>query len=143
MAFAFMLQGITVIILFWTHELWLFYVFTILFGIGFGGEAGGFPILNRRYYGHAPTGSALGAQFLGAGLGMALGGWIGGIIYDATGSYDIALILSVAASLGGMLSIALLESPNKLLIPDWEETEEIELTPSISNDAEKAKYSHP
>ena len=98
---AFLLQGATVIMLFWTHDLWLFYLFAVLFGIGFGGESGGFPILNRRYYGYAPTGSALGAQMLGAGLGMALGGWIGGVIFDIMGNYNVALMVSVAASLGG------------------------------------------
>ncbi len=50
----------------------------VAFGIGYSGEAGGFPILNRRYYGYAPVGSAHGMQMLGAGLGMVLGGWIGG-----------------------------------------------------------------
>ena len=120
MAAAFLLQGVTVIMLFWTHDLWLFYVFALLFGIGFGGESGGFPILNRRYYGHAPMGSVFGAQLLGAGLGMALGGWIGGVTFDITNSYDVALIISIAASLGGMVSIILLEPTTKLLIPDWD-----------------------
>ena len=101
MAAAFLLQGVTVIMLFWTHDLWLFYVFALLFGIGFGGESGGFPILNRRYYGHAPMGSVFGAQLLGAGLGMALGGWIGGVTFDITNSYDVALIISIAAQPGG------------------------------------------
>ena len=72
---------------------------------------------------------------------MALGGWIGGIIFDTTGSYNIALILSVAASLGGMLSIALLESPNKLLIPDWEKVGERKLTFPVSSDS--VKPGHP
>ena len=120
MAIFFFLQGVTVIMLFWTHEQWMFYLFALVFGIGYGGESGGFPILNRRYYGHAPQGSPYGFQMLGAGLGMALGGWIGGVIFDATGGYDLALTISVIASLVGMASIMLLESPEKLLIPDWE-----------------------
>ena len=57
---------------------------------------------------------------LGAGLGMALGGWIGGVVYDLMGSYDVALMISVAASLGGMVNIWLLNSTRQLLIPDWE-----------------------
>ena len=76
--------------------------------------------MNRRYYGHAPQGSTYGFQMLGAGLGRALGGWIGGVIFDATGGYDLALTISVISSLVGMASIMLLESPEKLLIPDWE-----------------------
>ena len=38
MALAYLIQGITVALLFWTHEVWQFYLFAVLFGIGFGGE---------------------------------------------------------------------------------------------------------
>ena len=57
---------------------------------------------------------------LGAGLGMALGGWIGGIVFDLTGGYGLALLISIAASLAGAVSILLLERTDRLLIPDWE-----------------------
>ena len=120
MAVFFFLQGITVIMLFWTQDLWAFYIFAVVFGIGYGGETGGFPILNRRYFGHAPQGSPHGFQMFGAGLGMGLGGWIGGVIFDLTGGYTIALWISVAASIIGMFSIIILEPTGKLLIPDWE-----------------------
>ena len=119
MAIFFFMQGITVIMLYWTHDQWMFYVFAVVFGIGYGGESGAFPILNRIYYGHAPQGSPYGFQMLGAGLGMALGGWIGGAIFDITQGYGIALAISVAASLVGMVSIMFLENTDKLLIPDW------------------------
>lgn len=120
MATAYVLQALPVIMLFWTHDLWLFYVFAATFGVGYGGESGGFPILNRRYFGHAPIGSAHGSQMLGAGLGMALGGWIGGPIFDMTGSYHIALMISIGASLFGMVGILMLEPTKRLLIPDWD-----------------------
>lgn len=119
MALMYVAQALPVLMLFWTHDVWSFYLFAVIFGIGYGGEAGGFPILNRTYYGHAPVGSAFGVQMLGASLGMALGGWLGGPIFDITGSYDIALWLSVAASMAGAVSILALESTRKLLIPDW------------------------
>ena len=129
MAIFFFLQGIPVIMLFWTHEQWTFYLFALVFGIGYGGETGAFPILNNRYFGHAPQGSPYGFQMLGAGLGMALGGWIGGVIFDATGGYNLALIISISASLAGMVSIILLEPTDDLLIPDWE----METTTAVSN----------
>jgi len=135
MTVAYVLQGVPVVMLFWTHDAWLFYVFAAVFGIGYGGEAGGFPILNRRYYGQAPVGSAHGFQMLGAGLGMAVGGWVGGVIYDFWGSYDLALVISVVASLLGAVSIVLLERTDRLLIPNWEteylpEDDEPEPTPA-------------
>ena len=124
MAVAYVLQGVPVVMLFWTQDVWMFYVFAAVFGIGYGGEAGGFPILNRRYYGQAPVGSAHGFQMLGAGLGMAVGGWVGGPIYDWTGSYDWAIAISIAASLLGAVSILALERTDRLLIPDWERATE-------------------
>jgi MFS family permease len=131
MAVAYVAQGLPVIMLFWTHDVTMFYVFAIVFGIGYGGEAGGFPILNRKYYGLAPVGAAHGFQMLGAGLGMAVGGWVGGITFDLTGGYDIALVVSIVTSLGGAVSIMLLEPTHEPLIPDWEAT-----TPALDGQPE-------
>ena len=120
MFIAYVLQGVPVAMLFWSGGVWWFVLFAAIFRIGYGGEAGGFPILNRRYYGHAPVGSAHGFQMFGAGLGMALGGWIGGVVFDLTGGYGWALAISIAASLVGAVSILLLERTDRLLIPNWE-----------------------
>lgn len=120
MAIFFFLQGAAVIMLFWASDGWMFYLFAVVFGIGYGGESGGFPILNRKYYGHAPQGSPYGFQMLWAGLGMALGGWIGGVIFDITGGYGMALYISIIASFVGTISIAFLEPTDDLLIPEWD-----------------------
>ncbi|MBM3924621.1 MAG: MFS transporter [SAR202 cluster bacterium] len=120
MSACYFLQGVTVFILFWSHDPWTFYLFAVAFAVGYGGESGGFPILNRKYYGHAPMGSPYGFQMLGAGLGMALGGWVGGVIFDMTGGYEWALVISIAASVGGAISILLLERTDHMLIPEWE-----------------------
>ena len=132
MFIAYALQGVPVLMLFWSGGVWWFVLFAAIFGIGYGGEAGGFPILNRRYYGHAPVGSAHGFQMLGAGLGMALGGWIGGIVFDLTGGYGWALAISIAASLAGAASILLLERTDRRLIPDWETEHLAEGEPSAA-----------
>lgn len=124
MTLFFILQGAPVLLLFIPEMPGVFYIFAVTFGIGYGGETGGFPILNRKYFGHAPMGGAHGFQMLGAGIGMALGGWIGGPIFDIFGSYNWALIASIAASLGGAISIVVLEDTGHLLIPDWQKAEQ-------------------
>ena len=132
------LQGVTVIMLFWAQSAWEFYLFAVLFGIGFGGEMSAFLIANRQYYGMGPVRSIFGFQHLGSGFGMALGGLVGGVVYDfrnaeaATrylgfidvggGSYDLAWTISIFASLAGVVFILLLESSSRVLIPDWEES---------------------
>ncbi len=132
------LQGVTVIMLFWATSAWEFYLFAVLFGIGFGGEMSAFLIANRQYYGMGPVRSIFGFQHFGSGLGMAAGGLIGGVIYDfrtgeapmrllgfidlGGGSYDLAWAISIAASLAGVVFILLLESSSRVLIPDWEDS---------------------
>lgn len=122
MALAYFLQGITVVLLFWAHDPWQFYLFGALFGIGFGGEMSAFLVINRQYYGMGPVRSIFGFQHLGSGLGMGLGGLVGALIYDAFGSYNIAWGVSIAASLGGALCILFLQSTARMLIPDWEDS---------------------
>ena len=122
MALAFFVQGVTVVFLFWVHEPWQFYMFAALFGIGLGGEMSAFLVINRQYYGMGPVRTLYGFQHLGSGMGMALGGLIGSVIFDRTGSYDIAWAISIAASLSGVVCILLLEPTSRMLIPNWEES---------------------
>jgi len=120
MSLCFCLQGLPIVLLFWAHEAWHFYLFAALFGIGFGGEMSAFPIINRQYYGDAPTGTVYGWQMLGSGLGMASGSFLGGVLRDLTGAYTLALGCSFVLSMMGTLSILLLPSTAHHQIPAWE-----------------------
>lgn len=132
MAVFYFIQGATVALLFWTHDPWQFYLFAALFGVGFGGEMSAFLVINRQYYGMGPVRTVFGFQSMGAGTGMAIGGLIGSIIFDVFGSYDIAWLVSIAASMGGVVCILLLESTRRVLIPNWESSlpPEARTTPS-------------
>lgn len=122
MAVFYTIQGLTVLLLFWAQEPWQFYLFATLFGVGFGGEMSAFLVINRQYYGMGPVRSVFGFQHLGSGTGMALGGLIGGALYDVFGTYDISWIVSIGASLTGTICILFLQSTAQVLIPDWEES---------------------
>ena len=116
---SFLLQGATVFLLLEASAVWHFYAFAVIFGIGYGGEGTVFPMLDRKYYKNAPFGTPYGWQMFGASLGMGLGGWIGGYLFDVTGEYTWTIIVSAATSLGGMVSILFLADPRHELIPDW------------------------
>ena len=120
MGLCFCLQGLPIALLFWAHEAWHFYLFAVLFGIGLGGEMSAFPIINRQYYGDAPTGTVYGWQALGSGLGMASGSFLGGVLHDLTGAYTLALVCSFVLSMMGTLSILVLPSTAHRQIPEWE-----------------------
>jgi MFS family permease len=121
MALCFFLQGLPIALLFWASEAWHFYLFAVLFGIGFGGEMSAFPIINRQYYGDAPTGTVYGWQMLGAGIGMASGAFSGGVLRDLTGDYTLPLACSFVLSLMGAMAILVLPSTTHHQIPGWEE----------------------
>ena len=114
------LQAFPLLIIFFVHDAWAFYLFAVLFGIGQGCEVPTFPIANRQYYGNVPQGSLFGWQNLGNGLGMGLAPVCAGFLWDLTGTYVAPLIMSLVFSLMGLLSAWLLPSPRTRQIPDWE-----------------------
>ena len=120
MAVCFSLQTLPIVLLFFAVEPWQFYLFAVLFGIGFGGEMSAFPIINRQYYGSAPIGTTYGWQMMGAGVGMAAGSLVGGWLRDWTGNFDATMGLSLVLSTVGVISIVLLPTTREHQLPDWE-----------------------
>ena len=102
-------QSLPVILLFFASEAWTFYLFAVVFGLCYGGEMVGFPIVNKQLFGAgAPLGSIFSFQMVGGGVGMALGGWLGGSLFDVTGNYTWALLTSlVVGCLGLPMALAL------------------------------------
>ena len=121
MAVMYVLQGLPVLMLYWTNDTWSFYVFAVIFGIGYGGEGSAFPIINRRYYGEGSLGRSFGWQLSGAMLGMATGGWVGGVLFGFFDDYVLTITLSVAASLAGAVVIMSMDRTDRVLILDWED----------------------
>ena len=121
MAVMYVLQGLPVLLLYWTNDTWSFYVFAVIFGIGYGGEGSAFPIINRRYYGEGSLGRSFGWQLSGAMLGMATGGWVGGVLFGFFDDYLLTIALSVAASLTGAVVIMSMDRTDRVLILDWED----------------------
>ena len=120
MAVCFSLQTLPIVLLFFAVEPWQFYLFAVLFGIGFGGEMSAFPIINRQYYGSAPIGTTYGWQMMGAGVGMAAGSLAGGWLRDWTGNFDATMALSLVLSIVGVISIVVLPTTKRHQLPDWE-----------------------
>jgi MFS family permease len=111
LSFAVLLQTLPPLLLLGARKLWSFYSFAFLFGLGYGGEMVGFPIFNRQYYGvKAPLDTIYAYQMAGAQLGMAIGGWLGGALFDWTGVYTWSILLSVGASFLGVVVAVILPS---------------------------------
>lgn len=119
MFWAFLGQGLFVLLLLSADSAWEFYLFAVLWAVPYGGEGPVFPIINRRYYGFAPMGPTHGWQMLGGGLGMAFGGVLPGFLFDTLGSYTWAIWVSAIFSIAGAFVILILSPTKELLIPRW------------------------
>ena len=122
MAVALFIQCITVLVLFWAHDPWTFYLFGMLFGLGFGGEMSAYLVVNRQYFGAGPLATFYGYEIMGAMTGHAVATFLGGLVIYATGSFNAALAMSMAFSMAGVVAILALESSRQVLIPDWEDS---------------------
>lgn len=110
-------QSLSILTLLFATEAWHFYAFAVIFGICYGGEMVGFPIINRQIFGpSAPLSSIFSFETIGASSGMALGGWIGGVLFDHSGDYTSAIL--AAAGIGFLaLPLALWLPRHKRLLP--------------------------
>lgn len=79
-----------------------------LFGLGYGGILPCYPVIVREYLPAAEAGRRTGVVILFAGSGMALGSWLGGAMFDLTGSYNAAFLIGSAFNLANLTIIATL-----------------------------------
>ena len=137
---ALFVQGITVLVLFWAHDAYAFYLFAALFGLGFGGEMSAYLVVNRQYFGSGPLATLYGFEMMGALSGHATATVLGGLAIYVTGSFSPALVMSMFFSFAGVMVIYSMESGARVLIPDWEKglPPEARTTPQVANQAARA-----
>ena len=84
--------------------LWSLYLVSALFGLFQGGIVPSYAIVIREYFSPKEAGARVGTVLMFTMLGMALGGWMSGKLFDLTGSYDAAFVNGI---LWSMLNIAI------------------------------------
>ena len=72
------------------------YVVSALFGLFQGGIVPSYAIIVREILSAAEAGTRVGLVLMSTVIGMALGGWMSGVIFDWTGSYQIAFLNGIA-----------------------------------------------
>ena len=90
------LQGLALALFLPYRGLVEMYVVAALFGLFQGGIVPSYALIVRRYFDARAVGLQTGTVLMATCLGMALGGWLAGVIYDATGSYRAAFINGMA-----------------------------------------------
>jgi len=80
------------------------YVFAIMLGVGYSATASLIPAMISDRFRGRQFGLILGMGLMGSAVGSALGPWLAGRLFDATGSYSIPFV--IAAVCGSIAGIA-------------------------------------
>jgi MFS family permease len=78
------------------------YIVSALFGLSQGGIVPSYALIVRDYFPARQAGMRVSMVLMATVVGMALGGWLSGAIYDLTGSYDAAFLNGIAWNLANM-----------------------------------------
>ena len=86
------LQGMALLLFLPFNGLVSLYVVSALFGLFQGGIVSTYPIIVREFFDRAESGERIATVIMATQFGMALGGWMSGVIFDITGSYRAAFM---------------------------------------------------
>jgi MFS family permease len=112
------LQGVALFLYLWFDGLASLYVISALFGLFQGGIVPMYAILVREYFSPREAGTRLGIVLMATLIGMALGGWMSGVIFDLTGSYRAAFLNGLAWNLINVsIMLWLIMRPGRRLAP--------------------------
>lgn len=89
---------------------WLLYVYLLFFGVAFGSRAIILSALTADIFSGKGFGSIFGFSAISVGIGGALGSWLGGVLYDVTGSYLMSFKYAIAVLAVSVMSIWLASS---------------------------------
>jgi MFS family permease len=86
------LQGFALFLYLLFDGLVSLFVISALFGLFQGGIVPMYAIIVRQYFSPKEAGIRIGIVLMATLFGMALGGWMSGVIFDHTGSYRVAFL---------------------------------------------------
>ncbi len=114
-----LLQGVSLLLYLGFNGLTSLYVISALFGLFQGGIVPSYAIIVREYFPPGEAGTRVGITMMATLLGMALGGWMSGAIFDLTGSYRAAFANGVLWNVlnGGIVLFLLLRRGGRLAHP--------------------------
>ncbi|MDB5897052.1 MAG: major facilitator transporter [Ramlibacter sp.] len=91
-----LLQGVALLLFLPSDGLVSLYLVSGLFGLFQGGIVPAYALIVREYFPPQQAGARVGTVLMATLLGMALGGWMSGAVFDLTGSYRAAFLNGIA-----------------------------------------------
>jgi MFS family permease len=102
------LQGVALLMFLPFNGLVSLYVISAMFGLFQGGIVPSYAIIVREHFPPAEAGARVGTVLMFTLLGMALGGWMSGKVFDLTGSYQAAFVNGIGWNLLNLTIASLL-----------------------------------
>ena len=84
------------------------YVISGLFGLAFGGVIPSYALIIAKLFHVGSIGWRIGTVYLFGAIGMAVGGWLGGFIFDLTGAYRDAFAVGLLFNLLNLVIVGTL-----------------------------------
>jgi len=111
------LQGLALLFYIPFDGLASLYVVSLIFGLSQGGIVPCYAVIVREYMPAAEAGQRVGIVIMATILGMAIGGWMSGWIYDLTGSYSAAFLNGIAWNLLNVTAMVLVFWSARRVLP--------------------------
>jgi sugar phosphate permease len=108
-----MLQAMAVLLYLFVGDFAGFATLGLFFGISYGGVMPLYAVVAREYFGARALGASYGAIFGLSCLGMGLGAWLGGRLFDSLGTYAGLYVLSFLFGSAGVLLAFWLRTPTQ------------------------------
>ncbi len=97
------------------RELWSLYLFAVLFGSGLWAASAVISGMAAELFGLKSHGAIYSSMWLFGCIGGAVGPVLVGHIFDVTGSYQLAFLISTFVNIGGIIALLFLRSiPNRI-----------------------------
>ncbi len=90
---------------------WLLWLFACFFGLTWGARGPAITAKVADLFPGRQLGTILGVITIGSGIGSAAGSWAAGRIFDLSGSYELAFLLSIASYVCGCVAFWALRRP--------------------------------
>ena len=103
-----LLESGAMVWLIWAQDLWMFFLFALIFGFAYSGFGSSMAAIIGDTFGLKQIGTIFGLLEVGFGVGAAIGPAIGGLIFDISHSYTIAFLIGAVVMLAVTLLLTLI-----------------------------------
>jgi len=106
-----LLQSVCIFGLIGSRSITSLYLFSSIFGFGYGGTGPQLPVITAKFFGLSSLGAIFGVLILSGQIGGAVGPLLAGKIFDLSQSYFLAFLLGGASIMVSFFLILLLRLP--------------------------------